>query len=157
MWDYAGFGNDISTAPHHAIHTLNRAIAAFVTAFNNDGTTMFSTSQPCAVCDDIWHNFFTCPDLHSTPVPYVASSLVNSLTFASESGGGKKPPTTKMTTLLKAKANTTANVTTEPKANNARVLLGLTMMSMATKRVAKVEAATINGKVEDCLNSRIYM
>ena len=75
---------------------LNWAIAAFVTDFNNNGTTMSGNSQPCAVCDGVWHNFFAYPELQSTPIFLVPSSLVNSLTIASESGGSTKPPTTKM-------------------------------------------------------------
>ena len=70
-----------------------------------------------------------------------------------------KAKTTKITTSLKAKANVTAslrvkpnvtaNATIELKENDARVLLGSTVTSVATTRVAKSEAATVNGKAED--------
>ena len=158
MWNYAVFGIDISTAPQHSLHALYRAITAIATSF----------AQPCIVFDGVSHNFFACPELYSVPVSSVVSSLIDYLTITSESGGGTKPPTTKTkpttlfpTTLLKAKANATANVTMELKENNARVLSGSTMTSMTkakmaqTKavnnktRIAKAEGATINVKAKD--------
>ena len=66
------------------------------------------------------------------------------MVFTSESGGGTTPPTTKTTTALTTMVKSNAGI--DP---NARVLLGSTMMSVATIRVAKAKAATVNGKTED--------
>ena len=150
MWDYLVFGIVFADEPYCEQHALNGELTAITTAFNNYGTFW-----PFKVCDGVCHTFFACQELHSTSISSVASSLVDPLTFASESWGGTtKKTATKTTTLLKMKENATTNATMEPKGNNARVLLGSTITSMTKanreqRKVEKLEAANINGKAKE--------
>ena len=85
----------------HTIGGIVQHLHTIATDFNNNGSTTFGISQPCAVSDGVWHDFFACPKLLSALVSYVASSLVNSSTFAYELGGGMQTkPLPMKTTLL---------------------------------------------------------
>ena len=66
MWDYAVFGLDLSDAPRSEIHSLVKGINAIAKDFNSSGCSAFNTSQTCAICGGVGHNFSACPALQDS-------------------------------------------------------------------------------------------
>ena len=72
----------------HPFATASQHLHPSPTAFTNNGSTTRDHSRLCAFSPGILLDSFPCPQLLSAPVFSVIPSFVNSLTYASDLGGG---------------------------------------------------------------------